>query len=123
MRPLTFGKGIWVVSDKAEDCCPAANVLKRKNVAIEYFIWPPTWILQDGPEQLLKKFRNLERPAVRRLTFWKCLQDIQVGRPYSIAAISKGVCHEGTGNHDVRHGYTGRSRSGPDAPHCAGQRL
>src|SRR5712691_1878780 len=33
MRPLTFGRAIWVFSDKAEESCPAAGPLKTSSVA------------------------------------------------------------------------------------------
>src|SRR5665213_201195 len=44
MRPSTFVRATWVLSDKAEVSCPTAKVFKRSSVGMQYFIRSSTLV-------------------------------------------------------------------------------
>src|SRR6516225_9400107 len=47
MRPSTFGRPMWVFSDKAEDSWPTAKPFNSSSVAMQYFILSPLFCLHQ----------------------------------------------------------------------------
>src|SRR5713101_6690476 len=82
MRPLTFGRGICVSSDKAWDSCPAAALLEtssvaRNSVARRDFVRNSvgTWYFIGSPSRFSSSYPFLSRSNSR----WRSLRcDFQV---------------------------------------------